>query len=176
MGMNCELRQLNPAYAQKLLADPGKVLHYAGRTESGRLAKEAQGEALDLDKAWHGLHYLLTGTAWEGAEPAGYLLVGGQQVGDEQEHDVFGYGPARILTAEQVAAFSAHVGTVLTAAAVQQRFNPAEMTQLGIYPEVWDRADEVENNLEFLTEAAAELRAFLGRAAAQGQAAIIYMA
>lgn len=176
MGMYCELRQLDPDYARKLLADPDQVLHYAERVESGRLAKEAQGEALDLDKAWHGLHYLLTGTAWEGTEPAGYLLMGGQQVGDDQEHDVFGYGPARILTPEQVAAFSAHVGTALATAAVQQRFNPAEMTRLDIYPEVWDRADEAENNLEFLTEAAAELRGFLRRAAAQGQAVIIYMA
>ena len=176
MGMYCELRQLNPTYVQKLLADPGQVLHYAERVESGRLPKEAQGEDLNLDKAWHGLHYLLTGTAWEGAEPAGYLLVGGQQVGDEQEHDVFGYGPARILMPGEVAAFSAYVSTALTTAAVHQRFNPAEMTQLAIYPAVWDRADEAEHNLEFLTEAAAELRGFLRRAAARGQAVIIYLA
>lgn len=176
MGMYCELRQLNPTYVQKLLADPDQVLHYAERVESGRLPKEAQGEDLNLDKAWHGLHYLLTGTAWEGAEPAGYLLVGGQQVGDEQEHDVFGYGPARILSPAQVAAFSAHVSTALSTAAVHQRFNPAEMTRLDIYPEVWDRADEAENNLEFLTDAAAELSGFLRRTAAAGLALIIYMA
>jgi Domain of unknown function (DUF1877) len=176
MGMYCELRQLNPDYAQKLLADPDQVLHYAERVESGRLPKEAQGEDLNLDKAWHGLHYLLTGTAWEGAEPAGYLLVGGQQVGDEQAHDVFGYGPARILMPGEVAAFSTYVGTALSTAAVQQRFDPADMTRLDIYPEVWDRTDEAESNLEFLTDAAAELRGFLRRTAAAGLAVIIYMA
>ena len=176
MGMSCELRQITTDYAQKLLADPDLVLHYAERAESGRLPKEAQGEDLDLDKAWHGLHYLLTGTAWGGTAPAGYLLAGGAQVGDEQEHDVFGYGPARILTAEQVAAFSALVSTGLTTAAVRQRLDPTEMTRLAIYPEVWDRADEAVNNLEFLTEAAAGLRGFLRRATAQGQALILYLA
>jgi hypothetical protein len=41
---------------------------------------------------------------------------------------------------------------------------------------VWNRADEAENNLEFLTDAAAELRGFLRRAATAGLAVIIYMA
>jgi hypothetical protein len=27
---------------------------------------EGEGDVVDLDKTWHGIHYLLTGTAWEG--------------------------------------------------------------------------------------------------------------
>jgi len=48
-------------------------------------------QRLDLDKAWGGLHFLLTGTAWEGEPPHSFLLDG-DTVGDI---DV-GYGPARV--------------------------------------------------------------------------------
>jgi hypothetical protein len=30
--------------------------------------------ALDLDKSWHGIHYLLTGTAWDVGEGAGAAI------------------------------------------------------------------------------------------------------
>src|SRR5215207_2984929 len=30
------------------------------------------GEAGDLEKAWHGIHFLLTGTAWEGDPPLSF--------------------------------------------------------------------------------------------------------
>jgi hypothetical protein len=175
MGMVCELRQLSPTYAQKLLADPDEVLRYVDKADAGRLPKEAQGEDLNLDKAWHGLHYLLTGTAWAGPEPACYLLAGGTQVGDEEEHDVYGYGPARLLTPAQVADFSAAVNA-LTPDETGRRYNPSEMTRLDIYPTTWDRPEEAANNLDFLTDSATELRVFLRRAVAQQQAVIIYLA
>jgi hypothetical protein len=175
MGMVCELRQLGPDYAKKLLADPDEVFHYVDKADAGRLPKEAQGEDLNLDKAWHGLHYLLTGTAWAGPEPSCYLLAGGAQVGDEEEHDVYGYGPARILNSAQVADFSAAVNA-LTPNEIDRRYNPAEMKQLDIYPIIWDRLEETANNLDFLTASAAELRVFLRRAVAQQQAIIIYLA
>ena len=174
MGMHCELRQLTPDYAQKLLADPDQVLHYVERVESGRLPKEAQGEDLNLDKNWHGLHYLLTGTAWAGPEPACYLLAGGAQVGDEEEHDVFGYGPARILTPAQVAAFREAVAA-LTADEIARRYNPTALTGLDIYPNVWNRPEEAADNLASLKDSAAELRGFLRRAVALQQAVIIYL-
>src|SRR5687767_13290253 len=36
--------------------------------------------ALDLDKSWHGLHYLLTGSAWEGEGPQAFLVSGGELI------------------------------------------------------------------------------------------------
>lgn len=50
-----------------------------------------------LDKAWHAIHFLLTGTAWDGDLPAGFLLAG-TPIGDED----LGYGPARLLDPAQV--------------------------------------------------------------------------
>src|SRR5688500_16813482 len=55
---------------------------------------EGEGDVGDLDKAWHGIHYLLTGTAWEGDPPLNFLVTGGREAGDEED----GYGPARTVT------------------------------------------------------------------------------
>jgi hypothetical protein len=41
------------------------------------------GREVDLDKAWHGLHFLFTDSAWEGDEPGCFLVRGGQEIGDE---------------------------------------------------------------------------------------------
>ncbi|RZK18337.1 MAG: DUF1877 family protein [Hymenobacter sp.] len=129
---------------------------------------------MDLDKAWHALHYLLTGTAWGGEEPACYLVMGGEQIGDEEEHDVR-YGPARLLSPAEVAALAA-VAAVLTPAEIQKRLNPEEMTRLKIYPEVWSRTgQDAQDNYDYLLEYAVELQGFLSRAADLRQAVIIYL-
>jgi hypothetical protein len=169
MGMTCELRQLAPAYAQKLLQNPDEVMQYYDDASKGELPEEAQGEDLDLDKAWHGLHYILTGTAWGGDTPLNSLLLGGEQIGDEEEHDV-GYGPARVLMPTQVAAFAQALDAV-TSVEVSKRFNPSEMEKLDIYPNVWDRKDETLE--EWMRESMVELKNFLKRANAQQQAVII---
>jgi hypothetical protein len=169
MGMTYELRQLSPAYAQQLLHNPDEVLQYYDDASEGKLPTEAQGEELDLDKVWHGLHYLLTGTAWDGEEPWNYLLLGGEQIGDEEEHEV-GYGPARVLLPFQVAAFFQALAT-LSPAELSERFNPEEMTRLDIYPSVWDRKDEELK--EWMQESLADLQNFLRRAVAQQKAVVV---
>src|SRR5438094_1170110 len=36
--------------------------------------------SLDLDKSWHGLHYLLTRSAWEGEGSVAFLIHGGEMI------------------------------------------------------------------------------------------------
>ncbi len=61
------------------------------------------GKELSLHKSWHCLHFVLTGKSWEAAEPPlGNAIMGGDEIPDRQK--VMGYGPARFLTPEQVAA------------------------------------------------------------------------
>src|SRR5688572_8877154 len=59
----------------------------------GSLAPDPE-KTLDIDKAWHGLHFLFTGTAEEGPEPACYMVKGGDELDDE--------GFARALRPQQV--------------------------------------------------------------------------
>lgn len=70
---------------------PGQVLHTLGPDDR-----------IDLDKTWHALHYLFTGTAWAGDFPACFLVSSGEPVGDV---DV-GYGPARSFTPAQTKAIA----------------------------------------------------------------------
>lgn len=167
MSLVCQLRQLDADSAHRFIDDPDEFL-----THLDKLEKEEDG--LDLDKAWHGLHYLLTGTAWAGQEPACYLVAGGEQIGDEEEHDV-GYGPARVLLPPQVAAFASAV-SALTPAEIQRRFNAAEMTKLKIYPEIWQaEGPEAQERYNYLAESAVELHSFLSNAAEQQHAVVIYL-
>ena len=107
-------------------------------------ASGSRGSSLSLEKAWHGLHYLLTGSAAEGGLPLGFLLEGGEEVGDDD-----GYGPPRIFSPEEVE----QIDTALAAVsddALWSRFDPDEMSSEGVYPECWDE-DEDELREEYLS-------------------------
>jgi hypothetical protein len=131
---------------------------------------EGEVQSTDLDKAWHGIHYLLTGTAYEGKGPASYLLMGGEAVGDV---DV-GYGPARALDPAAVHDFQKALAG-LTTEALRARFNPAEMKALEIYPDIWDRDPAEDDTLQYCLEYFETLRTFVGIAASKNQGLLIYV-
>src|SRR4051812_5134842 len=60
---------------------------------------KASGEPrqFDVDKAWHGIHFLLTGTEWEGDGPLAFMLQGGREISEE-----LGYGPPHGFTSSEV--------------------------------------------------------------------------
>src|SRR3954470_8881166 len=59
-------------------------------------------DALDIDKTWHVIHFLLTGEAWGGEPPLVDAVLGGTEL---PETDA-GYGPFRYLTPAEVRATS----------------------------------------------------------------------
>ena len=129
----------------------------------------ADGEALDLDKAWHGLHFLFTGTAEGGAEPACFLLSGGEDTGEDE----WGDPVARLLRPEQVRDLAAFLGA-LTPDELTRRFDPPRMTALKVYPAViWQRADDAHPPLQYLLGAFEDLRVFAAAAAAAGDAVVV---
>jgi hypothetical protein len=83
----------------------------------------------DLEGAWHGLHFLFTGTAWEGDEPACYLVRGGDAVGDEDSDE-----PPRLLRPELVRGFSRFWAGYRTMSH-DIVMTPERMTQLSIDPD-----------------------------------------
>ncbi len=54
-------------------------------------------KCVDMDKAWHGLHRLLTGSAYATSDVASQAIFGGEPVGED-----LGYGPPRLLSAVDV--------------------------------------------------------------------------
>lgn len=115
----------------------------------------------DLDKAWHGIHYLLTGRAEGGAPPLDFLLDGGVAVEGGGE-----YG-ARLFTAAQTAEIAAALAPI-DEAALRARFDPDAMTRQKVYPAIWDRDPGEDDALGYCIDYFVELRKFVADAAARG--------
>lgn len=162
MSMICNLVEVDEDQINELLADPESILDFLDEVE-----EEGEAEIADLEKAWHGIHFLLTGSAWEGEEPLCYLVRGGKELGDED----FGYGPARLLTPDQVANWANALSNI-SPDDLQKRFDPAAMAKAEIYPQMWDEGDDA---LEYLLDYYDSLRSFLDEAKNANKGVIIYL-
>jgi hypothetical protein len=122
--------------------------------------------SFDVDKAWHGLHYLLTGTADGGEGPAALAILGGEEIGED-----LGMGPARFLTPSQVREVAAALAGI-TDAELRARFDPQRMQALDIYPDViWVR--DGDDAFDYLMDNFAPLVEFYADAAARGDGVIL---
>lgn len=145
--------------AERFVADQQQLLAALGRKDD---------TVLDLDKAWHGLHYLLTGSPYDNHGPLGQAIMGGREVGED-----LGYGPARILSPEQVREIAGALGS-LGAESLSSKYDPAAMERAKIYPSIWIR--EGPEGLRFLLNYLPALQAFYKKAAESGSAVILVLA
>lgn len=129
----------------------------------------AEGLNTDLDKAWHGIHYLLTGTSWEGEPPRNFLVSGGTEVGNI---DV-GYGTARVLTAAETRE-ALNAVNELSDEDLKDRFDPQDMLAKKIYPEIWSR-DAEDDTFGYLTEYFMVLRGFLSQTVDEGLGIVVFV-
>jgi hypothetical protein len=99
------------------------------------------GPAGDFEKSWGGLHYLLTGTEYEGEPPFNFLMGGGRDLELED-------GEAPLITHSSVDTRRiADALMRLSDEEVRRRVNLEEMNQLEIYRRPWEESD-VEDLLE----------------------------
>ena len=131
---------------------------------------DREGSDVGLDKAWHGIHYLLTGTAWGGDAPLNFLLAGGQTAGDIE----VGYGPVRLYSSSEVKRIDDAL-SAMTEGDLRSRFRPEEMMKLEIYPEIWDRQAEEDDTLGYLIEYLHVLREHVSAAATHGLGLAVYL-
>lgn len=118
----------------------------------------------DLDKAWHGLHFLFTGTAEEGDLPAAFLLKGGSEVGSSGQ---------RAISAAEARGIKDFVHS-LSEEALRVRFEPDRMTELDIYPkEIW--AGDPEEALGYLLANYEVLRAFTRDVVDENQGFVVWI-
>jgi hypothetical protein len=83
-------------------------------------------EALDLEKSWHILHYLFTGSVDDTRSP-GAALLSGEKLGED-----IGYGPVRLHGEKATAEFARFLGT-LDFAKLRARVSCKQMAAIGIY-------------------------------------------
>lgn len=115
----------------------------------------------DLDKAWHGIHYLLTGSEWGGEPPLDFIVQGGTEIGSV---DV-GYRPARAFRAREAAAIHTAIAPI-SRDILLARYQPVRMKDLDIYPNIWDFDPAEDDAFGYCADYFATLQDFLARAVA----------
>jgi hypothetical protein len=127
----------------------------------------------DLDNAWNGLHFLLTGTADGGKEPACLLLKGGKPIpGFDLGFDPGEGGPTRALSPQQVSRFAACLAEH-TRESLRARYDTKRMLALEVYlAETLD--EEGDEGFDYLFESFATLKEIVDKASAAGEGLVIY--
>lgn len=91
-----------------------------------KIAPIAESDKLELNQAWHILHYLFSGSDAEGDWPSTFIMFGGQEIGPD-----LGYGPVRLLTNELTTEVSQFLGSQslpsLEAAYIAQNIEDAKI-------------------------------------------------
>jgi len=116
---------------------------------------DVENNEVDLDKAWHGIHYCLTQDIGEGNHPLGFILYGGRLAGDI---DV-GYGPARLFTRTETVDINSKLQQV-SSDDLKENYDPDKMGD--VYPSViWSRTDE--DNFAYIDENFSTLKKFVAQ-------------
>ena len=142
-----------------LLDDPESIEEFLRTDEEGR-------RSLDVDKSWHGIHYLLTGDAWGGEPPLDFIVSGGESVGDVD----LGYGPARAFDSEDVRDLARALAPI-TPEKLFERWDPAAIATAEIYAIQPDDDEE----REYIGAYYVQLKEFVAAAARDGLGMIVYL-
>jgi hypothetical protein len=118
-------------------------------------------DTLELDKAWHGIHYLLCGSGEGGSGIEGFLL-NGHRIEEGGDAEVFYHSPQNVTAFAELLYHS-------PANLLRQRFNGDHMDTLNIYPESrWN-----QTALDYLIEYYERLREFASKHALEENALLV---
>jgi len=151
--------QLTSDELASLIADPSSVEAFIYPED------DEHENNIDVDKAWHGIHFLLANDAWAGELPLANVVLGGNEIGDD-----VGYGPAKYLTADEVFEV-ANALKDLSSDAFRARYNAKSLLDNEIYPQIWHDDDDA---VGYLTSYYETLRDYYLDAAAKGNAMLKY--
>ena len=130
--------------------------------------------SMDIDKAWGGILYLLTGKAFASGSPEDEVdslnrIFFSAQFFDE-DMDV-GYGPAHYLTPEQVAGIHRKIAS-LTESDLKARYDTEAMNE---EEELYPSLDWNEEDFEYLYSHFQALQSFFATAASRGEAIVTFL-
>jgi len=117
---------------------------------------------IDIDKAWHGIHFLFTNSEWGGPAPERWIIFGDTSIPDFDS----GYGPARYLTPSQVLKVSDLLKSI-SIEELKKRYDPSKFDSANIYPHIWTR--DKEEGLEYLLHFYSQLKILYHKAGEAGE-------
>lgn len=124
--------------------------------------------ALDIDKSWHAIHYLLCGEAGDGRPPMGYVVPLSDDTAIECNLDYGAFG----LTAQQVQEAAEYLNT-LDDAAIKELYDFPAMLENDIYP-LYSGDNEAEF-YEYLHANLVEVKNYFAQMAEKGFGVIFYI-
>lgn len=161
MAMMASLRPTTDGDIERLLANPSDITRFLYGSGADAC------ERVELRTAWHAIHFLLNGERLGGEAPLNFLVAEGTPVGDV---DV-GYGPARILTSDQVRQLASAL-ILIAPEEIGQRMDLQQFDAEGIYPGNWQSNGY---HTDYVVDIYRRMRDLITRAASDGLGLILYV-
>lgn len=140
MSMIGNLLRVTNAELEAYLKDSSLLENSIYEEES----EEGNPNLTDIDKSWNGILFLLTGQSLEDIDhPLARVFFSRQVIDEEQD---LGYGPGHYLTSAQVKEVNAEIAN-LTTEEMKSRYDAKKMTELDVYPSIWDEGDDAATYL-----------------------------
>jgi len=120
-------------------------------------------DRVDIDKAWHAIHFILSGKVWESNEdPISKMVLSGNELGENSDG---GYGPAMYLMVDDVIKIS-EAAERISEEWFRQRFDVAKMKKSEIY--LIESVNESEEELfEYVWSNFQDAKEFFKKAASE---------
>jgi hypothetical protein len=146
---------VKPEQAEEFVHDLASVAAFVA--EAVEYQDDLGVDFLDVDKSWHGIHYLLTDAVADVGAPLAWVVFAPTLIGED-----VGHGPARILMPHAVLEVSKALAP-MTVEKLTRRCDWGVMNDRKIYPQGWRAGDEAYiaenfNSLKKLYESAARRR------------------
>ncbi|WP_053228003.1 YfbM family protein [Spirochaeta cellobiosiphila] len=119
---------------------------------------------LDLDKSWHAIHFIISGSAWEGDPPQNFLMSG-QPIGNID----LGYGPARTFLSSEVKNINDFLNSSSFNFSTDDLVGKLSMNE--IYPQVWNRQEDID----YIKAYFQELKLFINNAVDEKEGLILFI-
>lgn len=165
MGMVAYFTAASAAQLNELRADPDTMEEFLFPNDGD----DEPENTVDIDKSWHGIHFLLCQLANGEDDPLAAAVLGGEEVGE----DLVGYGPPRVHEPGLVKKIALAMASV-TLEMLEGAFDSKAMSESNIYPEIWER--DGKEALEYLTHFFPQLSSFYQEAAKRGDGAVLWLA
>ena len=161
MGMVWVARLADDAEAATIFEDQSLAYEFINPEDEAAYDKDA---VLDLDKEWHALHFLLTGSADPLDSPLSLILSSSEPIGDDN-----GYGPTYYIAPDRFRAFDEALSS-LDDEALRSRYDPDAMVAHHVYlADLYQ--EEGESGLAFLLQRLKDLRSFAAKGVQSGRGA-----
>ncbi len=171
MGMIGNYKRITQEQLAALQKEPESIATFLFPGYEVDKVTELDGRYLNIDKTWHALHFLLTGTALPSQPPLTNVVMGGTPLGDP-ENPNFDFGPAHFLTPSEVQEVAKEISEI-SKVELQARFNSSALIAADIYPtDLWKRG---QHEVEYVTYYFLPLVKLFQEAAKYGEVVLFYI-